>query len=152
MANLSPKENNDIAVKFFDGAWNHGRFDESIGTLIAADAEDHSTVGGSFKTEKGIESFRAIVSMFRAAMPDVHLEIADQIYADDRVVHRWVITGTHSNPLMGIPGTGKKITLLGTTIVRMKDGLIVERWANVDELGLLQQLGVVPPPQPPPAH
>ena len=48
--------------------------------------------------------------------------------------------------LMGMPPSGKELTFSGTTIVRMEDGMIVERWANVDELGLLQQLGVVPPP------
>jgi predicted ester cyclase len=47
---------------------------------------------------------------------------------------------------MGMPPSGKKLRFSGTTIVRMENGKIVERWANVDELGLLQQLGVVPPP------
>jgi predicted ester cyclase len=45
-----------------------------------------------------------------------------------------------------MPPSGKALAFTGTTIVRMQDGKIVERWANVDELGLLQQLGVVPPP------
>ena len=49
-------------------------------------------------------------------------------------------------PRLPIPPTGKRVTFGGTTLARMSDGKIVERWANVDELGLLQQLGIAPPP------
>ena len=143
---LSPEANNAVAEKFFDSVWNKGDF-SVLDTLISPDAIDHSTVGGVDKKEKGSASFRAIVGMFRAAMPDdIHLTIDDEIYAGDKVVHRWHITGTDTGGVMGMPPSGKELTFTGTTIVRMEDGVIVERWANVDELGLLQQLGVVPPP------
>ena len=142
----TPEQNNSIAEKFFDSVWNKGDF-SVLDTLIAPDADDHSTVGGKPKTEKGSASFRAIVTMFRSAMPDIHLHIDDEIYAGDRVVHRWTLNGTDTGGVMGMPPSGKKLSFMGTTIVRMRDGKIVERWANVDELGLLQQLGVVPMPQ-----
>ncbi|MFN2203211.1 MAG: ester cyclase [Caldilineaceae bacterium] len=142
---LSPEQNNAIAEKFFDSVWNKGDF-SVLDSLIAPDADDHSTVGGIPKTEKGSASFRAIVSMFRAAMPDIHLTIDDEVYAGDKVVHRWTLKGTDTGGVMGAPATGKELTFTGTTIVRMEDGKIVERWANVDELGLLQQLGLAPMP------
>lgn len=142
---ISPDANNAIAVRFFEAVWN--RWDYSVlNTLIAPDALDHSTAGGLPKTERGSESFRNIVSMFRHAMPDIHLSIEDEIYTDDRVVHRWVLEGTDTGGVMGMPQSGKRLRFTGTTIVRMEDGKIAERWANLDELGLLQQLGVVPPP------
>jgi steroid delta-isomerase-like uncharacterized protein len=139
----TPEENNTIAMRFFEAAWNTGEFHEE---LIAPDAIDHSTVGGQAKTELGSTSFRKIVGMFRAAMPDIQLAVEDQIYAADRVVHRWQLAGTDTGGVMGMPPSSKKLSFTGTTIVRLQDGKIVERWANVDELGLLQQLGVVPPP------
>lgn len=142
---LTPEQNNAIAVRFFDSVWNKGDF-SVLDTLIAPDADDHSTVGGVPKTEKGSASFRAIVSMFRAAMPDIRLTIDDEVFAGDKVVHRWHLEGTDTGGVMGMPPSGKKLRFSGTTIVRMENGKIVERWANVDELGLLQQLGVVPPP------
>lgn len=141
----SPEANNAIAEKFFNSVWNKGDF-SVLDTLIAPDADDHSTVGGLPKTEKGSASFRAIVGMFRAAMPDIQLTIDDEVYGGDKVVHRWHLVGTDSGGVMGMPPSGKHLRFSGTTIVRMEDGKIVERWANVDELGLLQQLGVVPPP------
>lgn len=139
----TPVENNQIAMRFFDSAWNQGTL---LDELIDPDALDHSTVGGQKKVDRGSESFRQIVGMFRAAMPDIKLTVEDEIYTDDKVVHRWVLNGTDTGGVMGMPPTGKKLSFSGTTIVRMQDGKIAERWANVDELGLLQQLGVVPPP------
>jgi len=144
MAN-SPDANNAIAVRFFEAVWNKGDFGV-LDTLIAPDALDHSTAGGVPKTERGSASFRHIVGMFRQAMPDIHLAIEDEIYAADRVVHRWVLEGTDTGGVMGMPPSGKRLRFTGTTIVRMEDGKIAERWATLDELGLLQQLGVVPPP------
>ena len=142
----SPEANNAIAEKFFNAVWNRGDF-SVLNTLISPEAVDHSTVGGKPKTEKGSASFQAIVSMFRSGMPDIKLTIDDEIYAGDRVVHRWTLVGTDTGGMMGMPASGKQLTFSGTTIVRMEDGKIVERWANVDELGLLQQLGIAPPPQ-----
>ena len=141
----SPEANNAIAEKFFNSVWNKGDF-SVLDTLISPDADDHSTVGGHPKTEKGSASFRAIVSMFRGAMPDIKLTIDDEVYVGDKVVHRWTLNGTDTGGVMGMPPSGKKLTFTGITTVRMADGKIVERWANVDELGLLQQLGVVPQP------
>ena len=144
-APLSPEQNNAIAAHFFDSVWSKGDF-SVLDTLIAPDAVDHSTVGGAVKTEKGSASFRAIVSTFRRAMPDVALTIEDEVYAADMVAHRWSLTGTDTGGFLGRPPTGQRVTFTGTTLARMRDGKIVERWANVDELGLLQQLGIVPPP------
>jgi steroid delta-isomerase-like uncharacterized protein len=139
---LSAEENNALARRFFDTAWNTGEFIEE---LIAPDAVDHSTVGGH-EQQTGPESFRQIVGMFRSAMPDdIHLHLQDEIFAGDKVVHRWRITGTDTGGVLGMPPSGKELSFTGITIVRMADGRIVERWANVDELGLLQQLGLVPP-------
>jgi steroid delta-isomerase-like uncharacterized protein len=147
---LAPEQNNAIAEKFFDSVWNKGDF-SVLFSLVAPEAEDHSTVGGLPTTEKGSAHFRAIVTMFRSAMPDIKLTIDDEVYAGDKVVHRWILTGTDTGGVMGMPPTNKNLTFTGITTVRMKGGKIIERWANVDELGLLQQLGVAPPPPPPPS-
>jgi predicted ester cyclase len=84
--------------------------------------------------------------MFRGAMPDLKMSIEDEVYSGDRVVHSWKIQGKHTGtPLFGVPTTGKDLTLTGITIVRLENGKIVERWTQLDQLGLLQQLGVIPP-------
>jgi steroid delta-isomerase-like uncharacterized protein len=103
---------------------------------------DYSTLHG--QPERGTESFKQIITMFRSAFPDIQLTIDDEIYCGDKVVHRWTLRGTHQAPLMGIPSTGKQVAFTGTTIVQMQDGKIAGRWSNLDMLGLLQQLGAVP--------
>jgi steroid delta-isomerase-like uncharacterized protein len=140
---MTPEENNAIAEKFFNSVWNKGDF-SVLDTLISPDAVDHSTVGGKPKAEKGSASFRAIVSMFRKAMPDIQLTIDDEIFTGDRVVHRWTLNGTDNGGVMGMPPSRKQLTFSGITTVRMENGKIVERWVNIDELGLMQQLGAVP--------
>lgn len=140
---MTPEENNATARRFFDSAWNRGDF-SVLDELLTPDSMDYSTLHG--KPEQGAESFRNIISMFRAGFPDIHLTIDDEIYTRDKVVHRWTLRGTHQAPFMGVPATGKKIEFTGTTIVQMKDGKISARWSNLDMLRLLQQLGIVPPP------
>jgi steroid delta-isomerase-like uncharacterized protein len=89
---------------------------------------------------------RLAAVMFRAAMPDWHSDLHQLVAEDDIVVERFTATGTQEGPLMGVPGTGKTITLAGVNIFRIQDGRIVERWGRLDELGLLRELGIAPEP------
>ena len=125
---LSPEQNNAIAIQFFDSVWNKGDF-SVLDTLISPEAIDHSTVGGVDKKEKGSASFRAIVSMFRAAMPDIQLTIDDEVYAGDKVVHRWTLVGTDTGGVMGMPPSGKQLTFTGITTARFRE------WADRRTLG-----------------
>jgi predicted ester cyclase len=140
---MSLKENKELARRFFHGAWNDGNM-ALIDDLIPPDALDHSSVAGK-EPERGPGSFKFIIGMFRSALEGIRLTIDDEIAEGDKVVHRWTIRGKHTAPLFGVPPTGKDIAFTGTTTVRIVEGRIVERWANVDELNLLRQLGVVPP-------
>ena len=68
----------------------------------------------------------------------------------------WMVTrktfhGTHSGELMGIPPTGKPVSIQVVDILRLRDGKVTEHWGEVDMLGLLQQLGVAPAPGQPPS-
>jgi predicted ester cyclase len=62
----------------------------------------------------------------------------------DWVVTRVIVTGTHTSELAGIPPSGKQLDLTASDIFQMANGKIVESWHNVDDLGLLQQIGVIP--------
>jgi predicted ester cyclase len=61
-------------------------------------------------------------------------------------VTRWTGRGTHSGELMGVPPTGKQVTVTGIDIYRVAGGKLVERWGEFDQMGMMQQLGVVPAP------
>jgi predicted ester cyclase len=74
--------------------------------------------------------------------------IKDQIAEGDRVAARTVWEGTHSGELRGIPPTGKRIAISAFIIDRIRDGKIVEHWSLFDQMGMMQQVGVVAAPPP----
>jgi predicted ester cyclase len=77
-------------------------------------------------------------------LPDQVPAAADARLVED-VVERFTASGTHQGDLMGVPGTGATIALRGMNIFRISDGKIVERWGQLDQLGVLHQLGLTPP-------
>jgi predicted ester cyclase len=92
------------------------------------------------------EGWKQAHAMFMAAFPDQQLAIEDQFAEGNTVVTRWLFSGTHQGALMGITATGKPVALKGISIDRVQDGAVVEHWAQMDQVGLMQQLGVMPAP------
>jgi len=90
---------------------------------------------------------KALGDAVSAAFPDVKADVQDTIVSGDKVVTRVVAQGTHKGPFNGIPATGKHVTWTEIHIYRVKDGKIVESWSQIDFLGLLTQLGAIPPPK-----
>ncbi len=74
------------------------------------------------------------------------LDIHDAMESGDRLACRFTMSGAHSGPFMNIPASGKPYMLAGITMLRFANGRVVERWASADMLGLLVQIGAVPPP------
>ncbi len=95
-------------------------------------------------TIQGFEAYKQFVSMYFTAFPDLRFTIEDMIAEGDTVVARQTARGTHQGELMGIPPTGKQVSTTGINILRFANGKGVEEWFNGDDLGLMQQLGVIP--------
>ncbi len=93
-----------------------------------------------------METFKQRLTMQLAAFPDFHFTVEDVVAEGDKVAARWTARGTHKGELMGIPPTGKQVTIAGIGYIRFQGGKIVEDWTLHDALGMMQQLGVVPPP------
>jgi steroid delta-isomerase-like uncharacterized protein len=108
--------------------------------LIAEDYNQHSVFG----LPNGREAFKQFFIAFASAVPDARFVIEDMIAESDKVVSRFSVTGTQMGELPGIRPTGKKFTMRGIDIFRVVDGKIVEHWDAVDQLGMLQQLGIIP--------
>ncbi len=81
---------------------------------------------------------------FRLAFPDSDLQIEEEIAEADKVVIRWIFSGTHQGSLLGIPATGKKVRWTGITIYRIVDGKVLEERGEEDFLGFFRQIGLVP--------
>ncbi len=99
----------------------------------------------------GLEGFKQFTTSFRAAFPDLRYTIDDEIAEGDKVVQRVTGHGTMKGAFAGMPATNKYATWSEIHISRLKDGKIVEHWATVDQLGMLQQLGHAPMPTAVPA-
>jgi steroid delta-isomerase-like uncharacterized protein len=92
----------------------------------------------------GPEGMRWAAEQIRAASPDWHSDLERLVAEDDIVAEVFTASGTHTGELFGVPGTGKTLTLRGVNIFRIDDGRIVERWGRLEQLGLVQQLGLAP--------
>ena len=137
---MSTQENKAVVRRIFDDIYNQGNL-AAVDEIFAADYVDHSAPPGF---PSGLDSFKQSFGMFRAAFPDIHVAVEDVIADGDKVVVRLTFSGTHTGALMGIPPTGKFVTITGIAIDRIKNGKVVEHWVNRDDLGMLQQLGVIP--------
>lgn len=93
------------------------------------------------------EGMEQMLGMFYLAFPDLHTTFEDQIADGDKVTLRLTFRGTHQGEFQGIPPTGKEIEIAAIVIDRIVDGKMVEHWSNMDNLGLMQQLGVIPAPE-----
>jgi len=97
---------------------------------------------------QGVEPFRQQITAFRAAFPDLRVTIDDLITDGSRFASRTTITGTHTGDLMGMPATGRRISVEAVDIGRIEDGQAQERWGGLNMYSMLTQLGVIPAPQP----
>lgn len=112
-----------------------------IDELVAPGYVGHDPAAPDQQGPGGVKDF---VTGYLAAFPDGSITIEEQLADGDLVATRWTGRGTQQGELMGIPPTGKQVTISGITISRVENGKVVEEWSNWDTLGMLQQLGVVP--------
>jgi steroid delta-isomerase-like uncharacterized protein len=145
---MSVEENKASIRRVCQEAWNEGRLGV-IDEVIAPNARHH---GMAPEELVGTAPIKGMVSAVRGAFPDLHVAVEDMIAEGDRVVSRNTVTGTHTGPFMGIPPTGKRFVVTHIHIFRYADGQMVEQWALLDDLSMLQQLGVIPRREPAGAH
>jgi predicted ester cyclase len=83
---------------------------------------------------------------FYAAFPGIQVQVLDLIESGDQLAARLLLSGRHEGTFLGAPPSGNDVQLAITTILTMRDGKCIERWSTADMLGLLIQVGAVPPP------
>lgn len=125
---MSPEENKDFIRRYFEA--------------ISGKDKPAAVVNG-YVTD---EELKRHIAQFDAAFPSYQLTAEDMITEGDKVVVRSTFRGTHNGDFMGIPPTGKQVTIPVFLIYRIADDKIAEHWMQADSLGLLQQLGAIPAP------
>lgn len=114
-----------------------------IDELFAADVIVHDPFMG---TIQGVDAFRQLMGVFNTAFPGHRVQVEAMIGEGDYVSVLHTHTATHNGPFMGMPATGKQITVNGNELFRLTDGKIVEFWRKDDDVSLLMQLGAMPAP------
>jgi predicted ester cyclase len=136
-------ESNEAKTRrLYDAVWNQrqlGLIDEwvtpdFVGHWSMAPAPVHGPAG-----------FRAMAEELLAALPDAHFEIEDLIAADDKVVSRVRVTGTHQGRMQGFAPTGRPVAMEYIAIERYADGKCAEEWVYANELDVSRQIGALPP-------
>lgn len=128
------------ARRFFETLATKGEL-PPLNDLIAENYHDHDPANE--QDTIGLDAMRREVGMWRGGF-DFEFAIHDQIAQGDRVCTRWTWSGTHKGDFMGIPATGKSVSMTGTTVHRcQEDGKIAEAWWQYDRLGLMGQLGAL---------
>ncbi len=139
---MSAEENKALMHRFVEAVQNQHNL-ALLDDLLAPTFVNHSAPPGLPADREGV---RQLFTLFRAAFPDGRMTIEQMVAEGDKVATRKTFQGTHQGEFLGIAPTGRQVAISLIDIVRLVDGKLVEHWNVVDNLGLLQQLGVVPAP------
>ena len=131
--------NKDITLRLIDG-FGHGRA-EVIDELVAADIVDHGRFEGM---PEGREGVKALLGAIHGAFTDLEITVNRAVAEGDFVVAHVTNSATMTGDFAGMPATGKHATWDAIHIDRISDGKVAEHWVVQDQLGMLQQLGLVP--------
>jgi len=143
---MSTDTNKIVSRRFLKEIFGQGKL--AVADEIIAPDHVNGGPGALPGLPPGPEGSKQLVMVYRNAFPDVQFTIDEQIAEGDKVVTRWTARGTHKGELAGIPPTGKSATVTGMGVDRIVNGKIVESWGVFDQFGMLQQLGVIPKPEP----
>ena len=134
------------AVKFMLAVWNEGDFSEAE-KYVAPDLAMSTNGYTRDSTPKGDGPAMAqeSVEYWRAMVPDIRMDLSQEIREKDRIAMEWLITGTHTGDRPGLPASGNSIELQGSAFLTLEDDKIVEVSTVFDSLALVVQIGAEPP-------
>lgn len=135
---MSTEDNKALVRRLYTEVMGKGNLTEAD-VLLSTQYVEHFPV-----PTPGREGLKQLVMMVRSAFPDIHPTVEDAIAEGDKVAVRVVARGTHQNAFMGIAPSGKAVEWREMHIYRVAGGKIVEHWDEIDQFGLLQQIGALP--------
>lgn len=135
-------ENKNVVRRWVEEVQTAPRL-EVIDEIFAPDIVNHDPEG-PLPSPQGAKGIRAFFETMFAAFPDFKAVIEEQIAEGDKVVTRKTVSGTHEGELMGVPPTGKRMEIPVIDIFRVVDGKCTDHWSVVDQMGMMQQLGLLP--------
>jgi steroid delta-isomerase-like uncharacterized protein len=137
------QSNSNVVRRFIEEVLNQGKID-TAGQFFWEEMVEQVPFPGQ---GPGLEGLKDVLRGLRAAFPDMHWSVQEQIAEGDKVLSRFEWVGTHQGMFLGVPATNRPVTVWGMVIDRFEGEKIKDTRIIMDTLGLMMQLGVVPPPQ-----
>ncbi len=142
----TPKEEqgaakNEAVIRQYVDAMNRG--DESFLDQYMGNSYIYHGPDGDLDKE----GFKKFHHMVLGAFSNYTMRIEDEFGKEDEVVTRWEFSGTHTGDFQGVEPTGNRIKFNGMIISKFENDRVVEEWEVVDRLGMMKQLGMLPPPE-----
>ena len=134
------EENKEVVRRWFEEVWNQGRAD-AIDEMFDENGIAHGLAADPSNPIKGPTDFKPFHAVFRQAFPNMMIVVEDMVAEGDKVAARCAVRGKHEGEFMGRAATQSPVEFTGMTIVRIKNGKIVEAWNNFDFLTMNKQLG-----------
>jgi len=120
---------------------------DALDQWFAPDVLAHHPYGPPMQ---GRDEMKRFMKMARVAFPDLRLSTHEMVGEGDTLITKYVAEGTHQGDYMGVPASGKPVRFAGVQILRFANGKIVDDWEIWDQLGMMQQMGLLPAPTSPP--
>ena len=140
---MSTEQNKALVRRLVEEVLNQGNM-SVIDELFSPDFVEHEKLPPEIPP--GREAPKVMFTMLRSAFPDFKATIEHLIAEGDKVVLSMTWTGTQKGEFMGVPPTGKSISIGVIDIIRLAEGKFVEHWGIMDSMALMQQLGAIPAP------
>jgi steroid delta-isomerase-like uncharacterized protein len=137
---MAPEENKAVVRRFVEEVFNNGNL-AAVDQFLAAEYHDANALPGQ---EPGREGAKRAFSLYQQVFADLRYTIEEMIAEGNTVVTRVTFRATHRGAFLGIPPTNRQVSVPAVHITRLVDGKIREHWSLMDDLGLMQQLGVLP--------
>jgi steroid delta-isomerase-like uncharacterized protein len=140
---MSTEQNKELVRRMVEEMFNRGNVSKADEFLAPDFAEREELPPGIPSDREGVKQ---LTTMLRSAFPDFEARIDDIIAEGDKVVIRQTWSGTHQGEFMGVPPTGKRVSIGVIDIIRVAGGKFAEHWGQMDSMGMMQQLGAIPAP------
>lgn len=138
---MSIEENKALARRWLDEVWNKVNL-AAVDELCATNFMFNYAAPGASSDREG---YKKTATMLTSGASDIKTTAEDMVAEGDKVAVRWQGSAKHTGEFMGVPATGKQIVWTGISIIRIEGGKIAEEWGEMDLMGVMQQIGAVPP-------
>jgi steroid delta-isomerase-like uncharacterized protein len=139
---VSTVQGKSIIHRVLDEAFTQGNL-AVVDELVAPNGISHHSSWGTPANRMGLKQ---LMAMLRMAFPDLSRTVEDEITQDNKVAAHWKIRGTQTGIFLGNPPISKPIVVEGLIYVCIENEQIIESWLMIDQMSVLQELGLVPPP------